>query len=151
MTSQPDANPPSAARKYLRYSWLLILPALLYTAFTLFSRWQEGRDATQRAAANASAAKRVDDQRAIDSMGGNRFDILAFYATPGTLRRGQSAQLCYGVSNAKTVRLDPPIAAVWPSLSRCISITPDRTTAYTLTAEDAAGHTKSSSFRLEVR
>jgi hypothetical protein len=83
--------------------------------------------------------------------GGDRLDILALYATPGTLRRGQSAQLCYGVSNAKSVRLDPPVAPMWPSLSRCISITPDRTTAYTLTAEDAAGHTKSSSFRLEVR
>ena len=36
--------------------------------------------------------------------------ILRFYATTGSLMRGDKAQLCYGVANAKSVRIAPPVA-----------------------------------------
>jgi len=65
-------------------------------------------------------------------LGGNRFEILHFYASPGVIRRGQTAQLCYGVSGAKTVRLEPQPNAVWPSFSRCVDVSPSKDTSYTV-------------------
>lgn len=95
--------------------------------------------------------KLTDDQRSVEMLGGNRFEILQFYAVPGVIRRGQTAQLCYGVSNAKTVRLEPPSGAVWPSFSRCVSVAPSKDTTFTLTAVDAAGHSKTASVVVHVR
>ena len=84
-------------------------------------------------------------------MGGNNFEILDFYAKPQVIRRGDSASLCYSVSNAKSVTLDPPSnVKVWPSYERCVSISPAKTTTYTLTATDAAAHTKSAQATIEV-
>jgi len=39
--------------------------------------------------------------------------ITQFYAQP-VLARGEKTSLCYGVENAKTVKLDPPVERVWP-------------------------------------
>ncbi len=52
--------------------------------------------------------------------------------------------LCYGVENANSVQLDPPIEKLWPSLVRCFEIAPPHTTTYTLTAKgtDGAGVTE---------
>jgi hypothetical protein len=74
-----------------------------------------------------------------------------FYANPGAIRRGESAQLCYGVANAKAVKLEPQSNPVWPSLSRCVEVAPAKTTIYTLTIEDAAGNTKSQTLEVKVR
>ncbi|MGC1619055.1 MAG: hypothetical protein WA765_11270, partial [Candidatus Acidiferrum sp.] len=84
-------------------------------------------------------------------MGGKEFTILDFYASPKVIRRGESAQLCYGVSNAKSVKLEPQTQAVWPSLAHCVDVSPRKTTTYTLTIEDGAAHTRSESIDLNVR
>ena len=65
--------------------------------------------------------------------------ILRFYATTGSIALGDKAQLCYGVENAKSVRLSPPVAAVSPAANRCLDIVPDRTTHYTILAEGYDG------------
>ena len=67
------------------------------------------------------------------------------------MHRGEEVDLCYGVSNAKTVTLVPQPNAVWPSYSRCVQVSPQKTTTYTLTVTDAAGNTKSASLTVEVR
>jgi hypothetical protein len=84
-------------------------------------------------------------------MGGDRFDILSFYANPGAMVQGDSVNLCYSVSNAKSVTLQPQSNAVWPSYERCVSVSPKKTTTYTLTATDAAGQKKSATAIVEVR
>jgi len=66
--------------------------------------------------------------------------ILRFYATTGSITRGDTAQLCYGVENAKSVRISPSIAPVAPAVNRCLEIVPDRTTHYTILAEGFDGH-----------
>ena len=40
---------------------------------------------------------------------------------------------------------------MWPSASRCIDITPTKTTNYTLTATDAQGNKKTVSVELKVQ
>ena len=71
---------------------------------------------------------------------------------PPLIRRGETAQLCYGVSNAKTVRIEPrPACGVWPSLARCVEVAPTKDTAYSLTAEDGKGNTKTATVEVKVK
>jgi len=83
-------------------------------------------------------------------MGGNRFDILNFLADPASIQAGERSSLCYSVSNAKSVKLDPPAEPVWPAFYRCVNVSPRKTTTYTLTIEDGAGHTKTASIEVKV-
>jgi cbb3-type cytochrome oxidase subunit 3 len=147
MLEGSDPKPRAGARRYLIVSWSLIALILLYVGWVFYSRRQENREIEQRAAAR----RRAEDQRTVDMLGGNRFDILSFYASPGTIRRGDTAQLCYGVSNAKSVRLEPQADAVWPSYSRCVQVSPEKSTTYTLTADDGAGQSKTATLTIEVR
>jgi len=61
-------------------------------------------------------------------------EIPLFYASPSEPPRGEKAMLCYSVSNADQVSLDPPVDRVWPAYSRCIEIKPAGRVTYTLTA-----------------
>jgi hypothetical protein len=65
--------------------------------------------------------------------------ILRFYATTGSIALGDRAQLCYGVANAKSVRISPSIVPVVPAANRCLEIVPDHTTHYTILAEGFDG------------
>ncbi len=66
--------------------------------------------------------------------------ILRFYATTGSIAQGDKAKLCYGVENAKSVRISPSLEPVTPAVNRCMEIVPDRTTHYTILAEGFDGH-----------
>ena len=132
---------------YLAASAVVLAAAVAYLGWILDSRVRSDRELEKKAAAE----KREGDQRTIDMLGGNRFDILNFYASPPAIRRGDSVQICYGVSNAKEVRLEPkPEAGVWPAFSRCITVAPKKTTSYTLTAVDASGNSKAATLEVTV-
>ncbi len=147
MPNDPDGEPDAKIRVFLRYSWVIIGVTVLFVGGVFFSRWQENRRIEQR----ALEKKRDEDRRTVEMFGGDRFEILHFYASPGVIRRGETTQLCYGVSNAKTVRLEPQTNAVWPSFSRCVDVAPSKDTTYTLTAEDAGGHSKTAALVVQVR
>lgn len=143
-----SAESTSVLRTILKFSWIIVLLAALIVAGIFYSRWQENRDIEQKAA----DAKRAKAQELVEDFGGNDFKILNFYAAPGAIRRGDEAALCYGVSNAKAVALEPKASeGVWPSLNRCLEVSPKKTTTYTLTATDAAGHKKSAALTLTVQ
>ena len=58
--------------------------------------------------------------------------IASFTAYPETIKVGQSSTLSWTVTGTSTtLRIDPDIASVWGRTSQVV--TPDRTTAYTLT------------------
>ncbi len=120
--------------------------AVLYLGGVFYMRSQRDRAIQER----ADATKREHDQNVFQMMGGDRFDILKFFPYPGVIQRGDSTMLCYSVSNAKSVTLEPQSNAVWPAFERCVSVAPKKTTTYTLTATDAAGHTKSATVTVEV-
>ena len=61
--------------------------------------------------------------------------ITQFYVREPILPKGEKTLLCYGVENAKTVRIQPPVDRVWPAISRCFDIGPSTATTYTLTVE----------------
>jgi hypothetical protein len=151
MAEESARKPKLTAARVWRYGSVVLALALGYAGYTIYSRRDENRRLSEQAASQAALAKRAEDQRAIETLGGNRFDILNFYVSPGFIKQGETAQICYGVANAKTVRLDPPAGAVWPSLNRCVDVAPKKSTRYTLTAEDGAGGSKSATVLLDVR
>jgi hypothetical protein len=121
--------------------------AVLYVAWVLVARWNENRRLEQ-----AAAARRAQAEKAIAEVyRGGQLKILNFYVTPGVIHRGQKALVCYGVVNARTVKLDPAVEQVYPSISRCFEVAPERDTRYTLTAEDATRQTTRESFVLQVK
>jgi hypothetical protein len=83
--------------------------------------------------------------------GGDTVRILQFYARDGAISRGQSTLLCYGVLNASSVRLQPPVEGVYPAQNRCLKISPAQTTTYVLTAEGPKGPPASESLQVVVR
>lgn len=134
-------------RKAVHYFWYAIAAVAVVIAGMFAYRWEQNREAVQQAAEKARQLAAAD----AELMGGNRFDILQFYAYPAIIRPGDSTSLCYGVSNAKDVKLDPPVATMWPSLMRCVTLNPKKTTDYTLTIADAAGHTKTQTISVSVQ
>ena len=146
MHTGPPQKTKAALKNPLLYTSLALGLALLYVGWIFFGRWQENRALEQRAAEK----RRAEDQQTVESLGGKRLEIQSFYASPGILRRGETAQLCYGVANAKKVTLEPPVGPVWPSYSRCLDVSPTKDTTYTLTVEDGQGNSKSASVTIRV-
>ena len=146
MLTEPAPGTHSGFEKYLIFSGVVLLLAGLYVGWVFLSR----RQANQALEEKAANERRAHDRKSFEMMGGNRFDILGFYADPVSIRPGETAELCYSVSNAKSVTLEPASEPVWPAFSRCVHVSPHKTTAYTLTAEDATGHTKSATVKIEV-
>lgn len=134
-------------RALLPYLSAVLVLAAIYTGWTLFSRWDEKRR-DERAARQAEA---IADKRIIDRLGGDKLKIVQFMASPGVVHRGGRALVCYGVVNAKSVRIDPHIEDIGPALSRCLEVFPKHTTEYKLTAQDAEGHTVAGSIILRVK
>jgi hypothetical protein len=77
--------------------------------------------------------------------------ILNFYASVGAVTVGQKALLCYGVENAKSVRISPPVQGIYPSPNHCVEVIPERTTHYTILAEGFDGRVIAQSFTLPVQ
>jgi len=150
---QPAAQvppPKSPLKKPLFYSGLIAIVIAGYVAFTLFSRWESTRTIEKREAVKAAEERRADDQAAIEQLGGSELAIRSLYISPAAVHRGEKAQLCYDVANAKSVTLDPPAGEVWPSHYRCLDIAPTKTTKYTLTITDAKGRFASQDVELKV-
>jgi hypothetical protein len=143
------AGPPGrgAIRTYFVVSSAILGLAVLYVCFVFLSRWQSDRQIEEESAAK----RRTEALSAFEAMGGNKFEILNFYAAPGLIKRGESLQLCYGTSNANSVRIDPAVKNIRPALARCIRVAPQKTTTYTLTVEDSAGHSKTAMVQVLVQ
>ena len=133
------------------YSSIVVLLVAIYVGFVMISRYQSNRDFEKRSA-KAQEEKRLENDRlAVEQLGGPELSIRALYVSPSIIHPGEPAQLCYDVANAKTVTLDPPVAEVWPSHSRCIDLKARKTTTFTLTVTDAAGKSATQSVELKVR
>jgi len=137
-------------RKVFRFTWLLVAVGCIYLGWVFYSRWSENHALTERLEEHQAAQARAQASAMLKAYGGDRLTILAFYATPSGIRRGQKARLCYGVSNSKSVRIEPPVENVWPSLSRCVEVSPRADTVYRLIAEDANGQVQTVSTRVTV-
>ena len=154
MSLGPQTPPLGESKSILKnpfvYSSILILVIAAYVGYILFSRYESNREYVQRNAEKQAEQRHEQDRKDIEQLGGSDLAIRSMYVSPASIHRGESAQLCYDVANAKTVTLDPPEGEVWPSHSRCVSLAPKKTTTYTLAIKDAAGQTATQSVALKV-
>ena len=151
MLEQPEQKAPRTVHRMWQVFGAIVVIIVLYMAYTFWSRWQENQDLAAKEKAAQAAEQRDEAQKTYDTLGGSEFKIISFYASPGLIHRGDTVDVCYGVSNAKSVKLDPPEANVWPSNDRCMQISPKKTTTYTFTAEDGKGNIKTATLTIEVK
>lgn len=148
MLNDPTPDPHSGFRAYVIVSVVAFVLVALYLGWVFYSRWE----ANQAIVDKAAQKRRNQDAETYEAMGGNRFDILSFSADPASIQAGDRSSLCYSVSNTKSVKIEPQVdEPLWPAFYRCVNVSPRKTTAYTLTIEDGAGHTKTASTEVKVR
>lgn len=130
-------------RKLLPFTLATVGMALLYLVWVAATRYLGGRE---RERPRPAAQTPLSLEPA-----GTAVRIIQFYAGTGELTRGDRAVVCYGVLNARSVRLEPEVEKLSPSPNRCLSIAPLSTTTYTLVAEGLDGARVSESFTVEVK
>ena len=130
-------------RKVLHYTSVIAAAALLYLGWTLADRFIAEPRFKSTAARMSPPPPPLPDH-------GGAVKILQFYASSGVLTKGGKAILCYGVANAKALRIEPAVERLSLSPNRCFEIAPRTTTRYTLTAEGQDGRLVSESFVLRL-
>jgi len=134
-------------RRLLPILSIAVAIGVLYDGWIFYARWRDARRAEQyRQEKQAS-----DARKSVTLAGGGRFQILDFYATPVVIKQGEHATICFGVSGAKRVRIEPPVEALHPALNYCLQVAPRKDTEYTLTAESTAGEVVTRSLRIKVQ
>jgi hypothetical protein len=119
-----------------------LAPVLAYLGFVLLGRYLPlRRDAARKS--EDWARRQAEFERIY---GGTAVRILQFYSPNGDLMEGDSTVICYGVVNARSVRIEPPLEGVGVALNRCVAAAPDQATRYTLVAEGHDGSAVSESF-----
>jgi hypothetical protein len=131
--------------RLLRFLWIPIVAAILYLGWVFgFQRGRFGIGSPPQAI-NTAAKQEFDRTYSGDSV-----KIINFYPRDTILTEGNKTLLCYGVTNAKSVRIDPPVDGVSPALSRCVEVEPKHETHYTLTATGADGRSVSQSTSVQI-
>lgn len=137
---------PGVRRAIQRAGWGAVGFALVYVVWIYI----------QQSASNWEAERRAEQVRRARELHPSLADsspevkILQFYASQPQVKRGERVLICYGVLNASTVRIEPPVEELKPALSRCFETSPARTTTYTLLAEGKDGSRAKASFTLRV-
>jgi hypothetical protein len=146
--NEPGPEKRSPLRAILPYTTVAMIIAALYVAWTFYSRYE-----ANRAAVESMQSKKAEENKHFvgEVYGSGEVKFTTMTADSGVLAPGQTTQLCYGVVNAKSVKIDPPVEQLKPSYRHCFEVAPKKTTTYTITADDGAGHTKSESLTIQVK
>jgi hypothetical protein len=148
---EPERKPMSTTRKlWLAFSAALLI-VLCYVSWIFYSRWHENSAINAGVTEERKEKEERDAAATVETLGGSEFKIISFYASPGEIHRGDEVTMCYGVSNAKSVSIDPPVGETWPSVNRCMQTSPKKTTKYTFTADDGKGSTKTAELTIVVK
>ena len=118
-----------------------------YSGWVLYSRKADNARIAEEAERKAAIA----DGEVVDKIGGGQLKVLMFYANPPMVAPGEKALLCYGVAGAKSVRIEPIVDGVGPSLSRCVEVSPKASVKYTLIAADEGGLEEKGEVEIKVR
>jgi hypothetical protein len=133
-------------RQLLPFTSVGLAVAALYLVWVGLSRQSMNRESERV----QQQKTRKDSGGIPQELAGSDLKILHFYASPSEVIEGEKANVCYGVLNAAEVRLEPPVEELYPTLNRCVSVSPRRTGEYRLIAQSAAG-IATASFSLKVK
>lgn len=150
MITENQGSKDSKSKSPLVYTSLAILVVAVYVMWTLLSRHMANRAYERQVQEEQAEKQRQSDRAAVEQLGGSELAIQMLYAT-AEIRRGQAAQVCFGVANAKSVTLEPQDHPVWPSHNLCVDVKPNKTTTYTLTATAADGKSVTQQVAVKVR
>ena len=137
--------------KLLRRAAIPLRVATVIAAAYLLYVFMARRSDNQRFAEQHQSPAPTKNSKFEATYGGTALKILQFYARDGVIAEGAGTVICYGLLNARSVRIDPPVRGVSVSLNRCVEVAPRRTTRYTLTAEGNDNTTATASFELTVK
>ncbi len=129
----------------LRYSAAGLLLALAYLAWVGLTRYYGNRK-FEREAEESEAARY---KKLVPA--GTAVRITQFYASKQEAARGESILVCYGVENARAVRIEPAIEQLIPLPAKCFPFTPQRTAILKLVAEGEKGGEVTASVTVKVR
>jgi hypothetical protein len=133
----------------LPFTTIAMIIAALYVAWTFYSRHESARKAQE---AMETKRQEAEKHNADLIFGSGEIKFTTFSADHGMVKRGEATRLCYGVVNATTLKIDPPVSEpVKPTNRHCLEITPKETTTYTITASNDKGDTKTSSLTVQVK
>jgi hypothetical protein len=119
----------------------------IWTGWILYSRQQSAAEAERQSKEKQAEANR----KLVSEFGGEKLTILGFNAAEKEVSSGGRVLMCYGVSNATAVKIEPGVEPIKPALQHCLEVFPKKTTTYTLTASDDKGNTKSKTLLIRVR
>lgn len=77
--------------------------------------------------------------------------ITAFYPGQPSVTPGEQAQFCYGVENAVSVRLEPPVAEIRPLTTKCVWFRPEKSMPLALIATGAGGEEIRETIQISVK
>jgi hypothetical protein len=77
--------------------------------------------------------------------------ITHFYSGSPEVESGATVGFCYGVENARAVRIEPAVEALEPGYNRCFYIPVRSTTTYRLLAEGADGSSATQTVTVKVK
>ena len=137
-------------RRFLPYSIVITLLVAVWSGWALYSRYRNVRemDASQQQKVQAQEAEA--DRKIIAAYGGDQLTILGFAANAARVAPGGRVVVCYGVTNAAKVKIEPGVEPIKPAISHCLNVFPKQTTRYKLTAEDGKGNSKSAELTIRV-
>jgi len=88
--------------------------------------------------ASSADGKSVTAPVTVTVASGSVPQIVVFVATPQTIDAGQSTKLCWQVTGATSIQIDPGVGSNL-NANDCATVSPTVTTTYTLTATNATG------------
>lgn len=132
-------------RKLLPFMTVLVVLMGVRTGWVFYQRYHADKAQQEQ----EEQKKREEARKVTEMLGNGNIKILNLSLEPPVIRIGGEAELCYGVSNATSVTIEP-IGKVDPAYSRCMKVAPKHDTTYVLTAKDAAGHTETAQLKLGV-
>ena len=132
--------------KVLRYGGAGLLIALAYLGWVLLTRHNANQEYERQAA--QSETERY--KKLVPA--GTELKITQFYASKQEAASGESILVCYGVENARSVRIEPAIDDhLVPLPAKCIPFAPHRTTILKLVAQGEKGAEATQSITVKVR
>ena len=129
-------------RRFPFHLFLVLAVVAAYLVWIADSRWSP-----EPRAAAGSGKPDIPKEYLPDGPG---VKIVAFYTGTREISRGDSATICYSVVNAKSVRVEPAVEDLKPSINRCFGHSPNATTTYTLYADGSDGSAATASFAIQV-
>ena len=124
--------------------------ALAYLGYVFLARYTATKHYNDR----EKRQSEPDSKRAAkfeETYGGTAVKILQFYARDAAITEGDETVICYGLVNAKSVKIEPPVSGVQVALNNCVTVQPEHDTQYTMTAEGNDGKTATAAFTLLVK